>query len=413
MNLSYKLQGKKDIKNIYLRLYKNKFDICVCTNLVIIESDFENEQSKTDSNLNEILLNLKLSVLKEYNLCLAKGIVIDSNWLKTIIKNTFLRPSNEIGLINENYTIYFSDFADYWIEFHSKNWKTSSRKNMSVVLISQYTSFTTIFKEYEKTINRKLEMRLLTQDEIYLFIEYLQGLDYSVSTIERFLGRLRFFCNRAKDLKLDVCSDHSLNFFLEDEADFEGVYLNEKEINSIYNLDLSDNDLLDNVRDNIIISCWTGLRISDFMTNLKVDNIKDGIISIKTQKTGSFVKLPLHFQVKEILSKRFGQLPSKMIHSEYNKHLKTVCKMAKIDYVVFGKLFNNDKKRKVSGHYPKYMLCSSHIGRKSLVSNLRGKVSDNLLASIGGWKNTNLLDTYNNTTKLDYAHELETYFNKN
>jgi integrase len=284
---------------------------------------------------------------------------------------------------------------------------------MSKVLISQYLSFVGIFKDYEKTINRKLKMRLLNQDEIYLFIEYLQELEYSVSTIDRLLGRLRFFCNRAKDLKLDICNDHSLNFFLEEENEFDGIYLNEKEIQSIYDLDLSDNDLLNNVRDNIIISCWTGLRISDFMTNLKTENIKDNIISIKTQKTGSFVKIPLHFQVKEILSKRFGQLPRKMIHSEYNKQIKIVCKLAKIDNVVFGKLFDKTKKRKVSGYYPKYMLCSSHIGRKSLVSNLRGKVSDNLLASIGGWKNTNLLDTYNNTTKLDYAQELETYFNKN
>lgn len=413
MNLSYKLQGKKDIKNIYLRLYKNKFDICVCTDLVVLESDFENEQSKTNTELNEVLLNLKLNVLRQYNLCFSKGVIIDTNWLKNVIKTTFERPNKEIGLINEGYTIYFSDFSDYWIEHYSKNWKTSARKNMSKILISQYFSFIGIFKYYEKSINRKLEMRLLTQDEIYLFIEYLQELEYSVSTIERLLGRLRFFCNRAKDLKLDICNHHSLNFFLEEENEFDGIYLNEKEIQSIYDLDLSDNDLLDSVRDNLIISCWTGLRISDFMTNLKTENIKDNIISIKTQKTGSFVKIPLHFQVKEILAKRFGQLPSKMIHSEYNKQIKIVCKLAKIDNIVFGKLFDNNKKRKIVNHYPKYMLCSSHIGRKSLVSNLRGKVSDNLLASIGGWKNTSLLDTYNQTTKLDYAQELETYFNKN
>ncbi len=414
MNLSYKLQGKKDIKNIYLRLYKNKFDICVCTNLVVLGGDFANEQSKSDSQLNENLLNLKLNVLKQYNLSFSKGTVIDSNWLKDVVKTTFERPSQENGLVNQDYTIYFSDFADYWIENFAKTWKTASRKNMSKVLFSQYISFIGIFKDYEKTINRKLQMRFLTQEEIYLFLEYLQELDYSVSTIERsFLGRLRFFCNRAKDLKIDICSDHSQNFFFDSEEDIEGVFLNEKEIQSIYNLDLSDNDLFENVRDNLIISCWTALRISDFMTNLKTDNIKDGIISIKTQKTGQFVKLPLHFQVKEILAKRFGQLPSKMIHSEYNKQLKIVCQMAKIDNVIFGKLFDTDKKRKIKGHFPKFMLCSSHIGRKSLVSNLRGKVSDNLLASIGGWKNTELLNTYDNTTKLDYAHELENYFNNN
>lgn len=413
MNISYKLQGKKDIKNIYLRLYKNKFDICVCTNLVVLESDFENEQSKSDTILNENLLKLKLAVLKEYNLAFSKGVIVDANWLKRVIKTTFDRPTQEQGLINKDYTIYFSDFADYWIKNYASKWKTSSRKNMSSVLLSQYVSFIGIFKDYEKTINRKLEMRLLTQDEIYLFLEYLQILDYSTSTVRRFLGRLRFFCNRATDNKIDICSYHSQNFFFDEENEIDGIYLNEKEIQSIYDLDLSDNDLLENVRDNLIISCWTALRISDFMTNLKTDNIKDNIISIKTQKTGSFVKIPLHFQVKEILAKRFGQLPRKIIHSEYNKQIKIVCKLAKIDNVVFGKLFDSDKKRKVASNYPKYMLCSSHIGRKSLVSNLRGKVSDDLIASIGGWKTKDLLNTYDNRTKLDFANELETYFNKN
>lgn len=41
------------------------------------------------------------------------------------------------------------------------------------------------------------------------------------------------------------------------------VYLNEKELNELYTLDLSNNPRLDKVRDLFIISCHTGLRFGD------------------------------------------------------------------------------------------------------------------------------------------------------
>ena len=413
MNLSYKIQGKKDVKNIYLRLYKNKFDICVCTDLVVFESDwsFENESSKTDLQLNENLLRLKLEVLKQFNNNLMKGSVINAIWLKTVIKATFDRPIQEVGLINSDESIYFSSFSIWWMDNYSAKWKTSARKNMSSVLISQYNSFIEIFKNYETQANKRIELRFLTQEEIYYFIEYLQDLDYSVSTCKRILGRVRFFCNRAKDLKFDICSAHSLNFYFEQEEEIDGVYLSEEEIQVIYDLDLSENYLLDNVRDNLIISCRTSLRISDFMTNLKTDNIKDGIISIKTQKTGTFVKLPIHPQVRNILSKRFGQLPNKISFSDYNKQIKEVCKLAGLNIITYGKVFCPEIQRKKLGYYPKSCLVTSHIGRRSFISNLRGKISDTALAKLGGWTTTKLLDTYNQTSKTDYANTLNEFWN--
>ena len=413
MNIQIKAVGLKEIQKIYIRVYANRLDLSVCTELSVLKSDWdaETESSKTDLQLNENLLKLKLEVLKQFNYNLTKGLMINTIWLKNVVKTCFDRPIQEVGLVNSDHSIYFSSFSTWWMDNCSAKWKTSARKNMSSVLISQYNSFIEIFKNYELQANKRIELRLLTQEEIYCFIEYLQDLDYSVSTCKRILGRLRFFCNRAKDLRFDICFDHSLNFYFEPEEEIDGIYLNEDEIQTIYDLDLSDNYLLDNVRDNLIISCRTSLRISDFMTNLKTDNIKDGIISIKTQKTGTFVKLPIHPQVKNILSKRFGQLPNKIAFSEYNKQIKEVCRIAKIDTITYGKVFCSETQRKKLGYYPKSSLVTSHIGRRSFISNLRGKISDTALAKLGGWTTTKLLDTYNQTSKTDYANTLNEFWN--
>lgn len=412
MNITYKIQGKKDFKNIYLRLYKNKFDICICTNLVVLESDFENEQSKTNTELNEILLNLKLNVLKQYNLCFSKGIVIDRNWLENVIKSTFERPNKEIGLINEDYTIYFSDFSDYWIKNYSSKWKTASRKNMSSVLLSQYVSFIGIFKDYEKNSNRKLEMRLLSQEEIYLFLEYLQGLDYSTSTIIRSLGRLRFFCNRANDLKFDVCSDHSQNFFFDEEDEIDGIYLTEDEINKIINYDFSFDENLNIAKQNYLILLFTGLRGTDGLKNLDISNIKDDLIKIKTQKTGQSVVIPVHRVIKDIVKQNFGNLPPKMNLTKFNLAIKTICQICDIDEQVFGSLYNKEKNRKVKGYYKKFQLISSHSARKSFCTINYGKIPNEVLCSVLGWSTDKMISLYNKTTKTDYANQLKSHWEK-
>jgi len=160
-----------------------------------------------------------------------------------------------------------------------------------------------------------------------------------------------------------------------------------------------------------LISCWSGLRISDFLYNLKTDNIKDGFISIKTQKTKTFVKLPIHNHIKHVLNKRFGQLPKKMSATEYNKNLKIVCQLAEIDNLVYGKIWNPEIKRKECKYLPKYAFCTSHIGRKSLCTNLAGKVPNELIQSIFGWADSTMVAHYTKTTKTDYAEQLKSYWN--
>jgi hypothetical protein len=46
----------------------------------------------------------------------------------------------------------------------------------------------------------------------------------------------------------------------------------------VFKLDLRHDDLLDNVRDNFIIGLWTGLRVSDFLTRLKLEDLVMAIL---------------------------------------------------------------------------------------------------------------------------------------
>lgn len=414
MNIQFKLQGNKTVKKLYVRFYYNKLDVLVFTNVMLMENEWDSATQTVIGN-NEVtiaLQELKTDILKQYNRDFCRGVLIDKIWLQKVIKTTFMRPKEEISMVSPLHTIYVSDFATYWLENFSSDWKVSAKKKMEEPAKNQYKKFVETLVEYEKVIGEKITLRNNTKKDIEGFIDWLEIENYQTSTIERSVGRLKFFLNRALEMNYEVSMSFKERIYLDkNNGEIEDIYLNEKEIDKIYNLDLSDNDDLDNVRDNLIISVWTALRISDFMFNLKSENVKEGIISIKTTKTGSFVKIPIHYQVKAVLEKRFGYLPKKFTSSEYNKKVKMVCQLAEIDNLIYGKLFDSKLKRKVVGYHKKYELISSHIGRKSMISNLKGKVSDETLMSVGGWKTSKMMSHYSKTSKKEHAKELANYWN--
>ena len=62
------------------------------------------------------------------------------------------------------------------------------------------------------------------------------------------------------------------------------IALDEDEIDEMYNLDLSENKTLELVRDQFLVLCWTGLRISDFKSFNDIPK-DQSVININTKKT--------------------------------------------------------------------------------------------------------------------------------
>lgn len=415
MDIRFRLRGTKSIKKIYVRFFHNKIDLMVWTNLVTTEEgwDCKSESIVENSAQNESLQSLKLDILKGYNSSFSKGQVIDKNWLQSIVSESFSRPKFEAKLVNPAHTLYVSDFCQWWMQNHASSWKVSARQVMGSVVKSQYQKFADMYAEYESETGTKNELRKLTTDDIYDFVTWMEEAGYMPETIKRNVTRLKFFLLRAVEHGMEVSTVYKQTIYIEkDSEELESVYLNENEIEAIYGLDFSHDDEMDNVRDLLIISCYSGLRVSDLMEKLNTENIKDGFISVKTKKTGSFVKIPVHPFVKSILNKRFGHLPRKMRASDYNLKIKTVAMLAHIDNQVYGKLFDSDKKRKVVGYFRKYELIASHVGRKSFVSNLRGKIGDEALQKLAGWSSDKMLQKYTKTTKTEYAEVLAIHWRK-
>ena len=416
MNIKFNLTKNKKNYKVSVRVYYKNFDVSLNLDLFAFsddEWDFSCETFRDNPEANEKLLELKSTLLKRYNRDFTKGVLINKSWLQEIVKEVFDRPTNEVALINNDKDIYIVDFSNYWLKTFADSWKTSPKETMSKLVKSQYQKFVDIFSDFQDQKKVRYTLHGLTQDDVYEFVNWLEEDDYNSATIERFIGRMKFFLNRAAEMSLKVSQVRNQRIYIDKESsEVESVYLNEEEIQKIYNLDLSHDFELDNARDNLIISCFSGLRVSDLMTGLNTDNIKEGFISVKTKKTKTFVTIPVHKMVESILRKRFGQLPKKTSAFEYNRLIKIVAQLAEIDNQVLAKTWNPSKKRKEVRYCKKYECISSHTARRSFASNLYGKVPNEVIQSVAGWSSNEMLVHYNKTSKKEYAEQLQRFWQK-
>jgi integrase len=395
-------------------MYYKGFDVSAKLDLFLEPSDWDSElQLAKSSNLvNEKLLKLKSEILIRYNEDYTRGQIINSIWLKRVISDVFDRPHDENSLICQDKYLYFTDFCKYWLKDKSAKWKVNSKEYIGKSLLAQYEKFVEVFCEFEKTLESKIVLKDMSVDDFYEFANYLESHGYNPKTIERQIGRMKFFCLRCDEESIKISPAFRQRIYIDKDDEFDGIYLTEDEVMKIYNKDFSFDEKLQIAKENLLIGVFTGLRKSDYLSNLDLSNIDENYITITTQKTKTKVVIPIHRVIKEIISSRFGQLPPKMNEYEFGKAIKTIGMLCEFDEVVFGKKWNPIKKRKEKGYFKRYELFTTHICRRSMASNLYGKIPDDAILSILGWSNSAMLQRYNQTTKKQHADKLMNYWQK-
>jgi integrase len=359
------------------------------------------------------LINLKLEELRnyiiaEFNVSFLEGEIIDGGWLQTSINRFFNRPIGE-GLLVENHTVYYLNFAKWWIENKSSTWLTSSETYLGDRAKAQYSSFISLITQFQA--KKKIKLGKDANTDITNFVNWLNDNAYATKTITRHVKRFKFFYQRAKELGFKVDSSFEMRVFVPKTEEVLEAYLNVDEIEQIYQAEMPTARLED-ARDNLIIACWTGLRVSDYLNTLDISNFIDDFIEIKTSKTKTRVSIPVHPMIKKILIKRDGQLPPKVQDSAFNRQIKEVCMHAGINEEMKGRKFDSVIHRKTLGLYKKYELVSSHIGRRSFATNHYGKMPNSVIMSVCGWTKESMMLTYIKKSNREGAVMLKKYWDE-
>jgi integrase len=411
----------KNNPSIYVRFSNGRmFDVTASTNISVDPKYWDNRYQKIKNviaipnrdKINEKLALLKLYVVNQFNESYILGETIDKQWLDTTIKIFFKRPEKE-GIEGKHF-VYLSDFSKWWLEQKSGKYKVSSNKYMDEATKKQYEQAIENLIEFEG----RTKVRLKDTDTLFFdqFSSFLTNdMDYAHATAKRKIGRIKFFCARAEQENVKVHKGYKSIVYIEKkEVDYKHPYLNEDEIKKVFEY-TSEKSHLNITRDNWIIGLWTGLRVSDFLTRLDMSNIDGDFLEIRTKKTKTSVAIPLHWQVKEVLKRYNGNLPPKINEQDFNDYIKDIAKELKFNDIMLGGIpkKENDRIRKKIDKYPKWMLITSHICRRSFCTNLFGKVPNQVIMDIAGWSNEKQMYSYNKSTNRESAIKLKKHWELN
>lgn len=332
---------------------------------------------------------------------------VDGKWLKDLIF-----PPIEQGPLEYDIT----DYCDEFITARGETIKARYKQKIEAIqgVLNRYKTHRRI---------KRLLLPMLDNSFRNDFTDYCKKVErYRHNYIENCIKVIKTMLYHAK------ANGHEINEGLRlvkaklEKTTFQ--YLTVEEIDLIAETSF-DKEHLEATRDWLVISCYLGQRVSDFMrfdtsmiSEREVKGQMKSFIEFTQVKTGKTLVLPLHAKIIAILEKRNWAFPPKMSEQKYNLHVKEVCRIAGIDELVHGYLMPepekdkgvaNGKNRKVAGMYPKYKLISSHVGRRSFASNYFGKIPTPLLMNATGHGSEAMLLTYIQKIDLQQGMALAEY----
>lgn len=359
------------------------------------------------TSIDEKKAELRFHILSHFNKVNENE--VNSKWLKNTINQYYNPPKLEEEAKVPTELI---KLIDYYLE-NNKHTLSETRKQRIGVIKNKFIRF-------QKHLSNTIQVVDVNESLKNKFIEYSKKHNYAPNTQKSDISVIKTICTYASKKGVEV-SQELADLSIKGE-EVKNVYLNLKEIEAISKLKL-EQDYLDNARDWLIISCYTGQRISDFMRfNSDMIITEDGkhYLEFKQQKTKKQMRIPFIKEARTIVSKRSGEFPRAISHQRYNEYIKEVCRLAGINELTKGKIekfvgkdIKNAKRhdyRRITATVEKYNLVTSHVGRRSFATNNYGKVPTTYLRYITGHSSEKQFLAYIKKSNKDMASDAYDYF---
>ncbi len=300
-------------------------------------------------------------------------------------------------------------YSDNSLLFYIDSYIKSRKHVINESTFRRYMVFIRFLERYEGYICKNLLIEDVNSSFVRNFIEFGRKEAYNDSTLFRTIHFVKTILNYLEKRGIRT---YVYEIELPKEKKIQTIVtLSEDELVKIKRMDMPLE--LQEARDWLIISCYTGQRISDFMAFSKdklemIDEIK--CLSFVQQKTKKKILLPIHPAILTILSKYETMFPTKISPNKYNEKIKEIVRLAGITNLI------NAKRRKrfrvTECNLPKWEVITSHIGRRSFASNFYGKIPTPLLMETTGHSSEYMFHLYINQVNHDRAKSLSLYFDE-
>lgn len=352
--------------------------------------EISNERIRLNTELNKI----EKHVLRAFNSVEVSE--VSNVWLQAQI-NEYYNPT-----IKNTLPKNLESYIEYYIE--------CKRHELTEASLKKFRTIKSKIRAIEQAHNKTILINDINESFKKEFVRYYKENGYSTNTMQRELVFIKSFCRHARSNGLETSTQ--LDSLILQKAKVEKIYLTFAELDQIQEADIKS-EALQNARDWLIISCFTGQRVSDFLKFTKeMIRIEDGVklIEFTQKKTGKIMSVAVHPKVQQILDKNNGNFPYTISDQRYNEHIKDVCKEAKLTTKIQGGKLDGETKRKQSGIYPKHELVTSHIGRRSYATNYYGKIPTPLLMNVTGHSSEAMFLEYIGKTQTQQAKDVANYY---
>ncbi|WP_339695869.1 tyrosine-type recombinase/integrase [uncultured Marixanthomonas sp.] len=354
------------------------------------------------STLNMYLSKFRQQIENIVNKALFDSIEPTTNFVRNKYDSENSREGKEK---KQEIDLSFEQFALQFIKESKRTKKPST--------IRSYNDFINILDLYKKSRKRrKLVWESFNMDWYYDFMDfYVYERGANNNTFGKMIKTLKTFLNAATDQGCNSNLEFRNKRFKVYQEEVTNIYLNEKEIQKLLDIDLSNNLKRQTIRDLFVIGCYTGLRFGDFK-QINQKNISNDRLKIKTQKTGKYVVIPFHPIVKDIINKYDGKLPRSYCNNIINTELKALGRLAKFNENVIQVRMHGTERKETK--YKKWQLISTHCARRSFATNLfkQGFPAISIM-KITGHKSEKTFMRYIKVTEDEVATMLEEHWSDN
>ncbi|MBP94065.1 MAG: hypothetical protein CMC55_08110 [Flavobacteriaceae bacterium] len=272
---------------------------------------------------------------------------------------------------NEKSITTFFDYVYDYIERKENQAKNIDAVKLSPITVRSYKQTVNRMKDFNDAKKFNLDFSSIDLKFYYAFVQFLEEKNYAVNTIGKHIKNLITLLNRATEDGVNTNLKYKHREFKTISEETVSIYLTEKEIEALYNVDLSKTPDWELARDIFLIGYYTGQRVSDY-NGITKDQIKtfDGkrVFEFIQQKTNKKVYVPIHSRVEEIMKKRHKGLPPRVLNDpDINEYIKEAGRKAEIDEMITVKKVVGGVKTIES--VAKHSLIVSHTARRSFCTN--------------------------------------------
>jgi integrase len=331
--------------------------------------DFNRQRIKSNKSLlvnarevNNLLNFIDTSLTKEYSKFISEQIEVTNELLKSYLDK--LLNKNTIEITSEK-NISFIEFAYEVLE--------NKKKRITIETYKSYRQTLIKLEMYSKVNKTPITFNSFDKKFVNLFSTFLEEYyDHQQNSLSKHFKNLKTYLIEAVNRGLISNSNFIIKDFCYPTEETTAIYLTEKELQKMFDADLSQNRTMELARDIFLIGCYIGQRVSDYngLTENDIITLK-GVkyFKIRQSKTKTDVLCPITKEISEIMRLRHNNLPpNKLNEPDINENIKELgkslgfTKKIKCEFTKGGK--------KVIEMIPKHDLIMTHTARRSFCTNM-------------------------------------------